>query len=326
MADQDAVLRVGGDAFGLLVGAWEGLAEVGHQDRVRRALRAEVEAGFGEQGGDVRGDGEGGGEAGGADAADRDTAQFRVGADAVVVVLGGGAQSGVDGGDLLVQQCGEDAAALLAQGAQSLGGGLGGVLVVEVLGGGAQQDVAVDGRCDQDALAEGGGDRQQDVPDEGAGERVVDDELAPARGDGEVVEAETPVEGVGVQSGRVDEPAGVQGPRGVVRRWTPSWRPAGSTGVFRCRSTPARTAWVAYARVVVQGQMMLSPGTWRAPSAPGPRWGSRAYRSAGPRRRVSWYALRAAFSARRGRAASCCSSQATSRAPTRSTGMPDSVA
>ncbi len=133
-----------------------------------------------------------------------------MGGDAVVVVLGGGAQARVDGGDLLLQQRGEDTAALCAQAAQSLGGGTGGALVVQVLCGGAQQDVAVDGGGDQDALAEGGGDGQQDVADEGAGEPVVDDELAPARGDGEVVVAEGPVEGVGVQPGGVDEATGVQ--------------------------------------------------------------------------------------------------------------------
>ena len=40
---------------------------------------------------------------------------------------------------------------------------------------------------------------------------VEDDQLAPARGHGEVVVAETSVEGVGVQSGRVDEVPGAQG-------------------------------------------------------------------------------------------------------------------
>ncbi|CAM5568473.1 hypothetical protein SGLAM104S_09796 [Streptomyces glaucescens] len=160
------------------------------------------------------GEGRGGGEAGGADAADGDVSLAGVGADPVVLVPGGGAQPGVDGGDLLVEQGGQDPAALLAQVGETVGGGAGGPLVVQVLGGGAEQDVAVDGGGDQDALAEGGGDGQQDVPDQGAGELVVDEELAAARGDGEVVVTELPVEGVGVQSGRVDEPVGAQGAPG----------------------------------------------------------------------------------------------------------------
>lgn len=170
----------------------------------------------------MRGDGEGGGEAGGTDAADGDVALAGVGGDPVVVVPGGCAQARVDGGDLLLQQGGEDTAALFAQAPQPLGRRTGVALVVQVLRGGTEQDVAVDGGGDQDALAEGGGDGQQDVADQGAGERVVDDELSPARGDREVVVAQAPVEGVGVQSGRVDEPPGVQGPRGVSSRWTPS--------------------------------------------------------------------------------------------------------
>lgn len=156
-------------------------------------------------------DGERGGQAGGADAAHRDVGLFRVDVDAVVVVLGGGAQSGVDGGDLLVEQCGQDAAALLAQLGQALGGGLRGLSVVEVLGGGSEEDVAVHGGCHQDALAEGCRDGQEDVPDQAPGELVEDDELAATRGDGEVVVAEPPVEGVGVETGRVDHPTGVEG-------------------------------------------------------------------------------------------------------------------
>ncbi len=48
------------------------------------------------------------------------------------------------------------------------------------------------------------------MADELAGELVEDDELTAARGDGEGVVAELPVEFVGVQSGGVDEEAGAQ--------------------------------------------------------------------------------------------------------------------
>ena len=100
--------------------------------------------------------------------------------------------------------------ALVAEQGQPVGRGAGGVLVVEVLGGGAEHDVAVDGRRHQDALAERRGHRQQDVADQVAGELVEDDELAAARGDGELVVAEPPVDLVGVQSGGVDQVAGAQ--------------------------------------------------------------------------------------------------------------------
>lgn len=52
------------------------------------------------------------------------------------------------------------------------------------------------------------------MADEIAGELVEDDELAAARGDGEVVVAEFPVELVGVQSGGVDQMAGAKCPAG----------------------------------------------------------------------------------------------------------------
>lgn len=156
------------------------------------------------------GDGHGGGEPGGADAADGDVAPLRPGLDAVVLLAGRGTESGVDGGDFLVEQSGQDAAAPLAEQGDRVGGRSGGGPVVEVLGGGAEQHITEDGRCDQYALPGGGGHRQQDVADEIAGELVEDDELAAARGDGEVVVAEFPVEFVGVESGGVDQVAGAQ--------------------------------------------------------------------------------------------------------------------
>ena len=55
------------------------------------------------------------------------------------------------------------------------------------------------------------------MPDQRAGELIEHEELAAARGDGEVVAAEPPVEAVGVQPGRVDEVAGAQGAAGGVQ-------------------------------------------------------------------------------------------------------------
>ncbi|CAM5439445.1 hypothetical protein STANM309S_03776 [Streptomyces tanashiensis] len=115
-------------------------------------------------------------------------------------------------------------------------------------------------------------------------------------------------------------------PRRVTSRWYGSPGRTFSTRQFRCRSTPERTAWVAYARVVVHGQITDSPGTSSAASAPGPKCGSRAASSVAERSRVVPWPLRSAFSRRRGSVARCSSFQATSSAPSGSTGMPASRA
>lgn len=158
----------------------------------------------------MRGDGHGGGQPGGPDAADGDVAQLRVLLDPVVLVAGGRPQPRVDGGDLLVDQPRQDAAPLLPQQREPFLRRLGGGLVVELLRGGAEQHVAEDGRCHQDALAGGGGDGEQDVADEVAGELVVDDELSAARCDGEGVVPEEAVDLIGVQSGGVDQRPGAE--------------------------------------------------------------------------------------------------------------------
>ncbi|GAA3487932.1 hypothetical protein GCM10018987_20150 [Streptomyces cremeus] len=143
-----------------------------------------------------------------------------MGADAEVVVLGGGAQARVRGEDTRVEERGHDAAAVLQESGDALGGGVVLVLRVlppgEVFRGGAEQYVAEDGGRDEDALAESGRYGQQDVPDEGPGLLGEDQELAAARGDGEVVDAEEAVDVVGVEAGGVDEEAGAEGAAGGV--------------------------------------------------------------------------------------------------------------
>ena len=67
-----------------------------------------------------------------------------------------------------------------------------------------------------------------------------------------------------------------------IRQCPPFSRRRSVTRVKRRSSAPASTAWVAQASGGVHGQMMYSSGTSRAPSAPGPRCGSRRYSSSTP--------------------------------------------
>ena len=82
-------------------------------DRALRPARVEsVEAEVDQQPEDVFGDGQRGGQARGADAADGDVALVGMGPDLEVAVLGGRPQPGVDRGHLVVDQGGQDPAAV----------------------------------------------------------------------------------------------------------------------------------------------------------------------------------------------------------------------
>src|SRR6266540_6570179 len=187
VADDAAVVGVGGDRLGRAVGPRERLAEVRQADPLDPLDRDQWQAGTAQLADEVLGDGEGGGQAGGADAAGAGVALRGVHLELVVAVLGGGAQARVDGGDLLGEQRREDALAVGEQAGQAAGAGGGVALVVEVLGGRAEQHVAEYGRRDQHALAGRGRHRKKHVAQERAGQLVEHDQLATPRGDGETV-------------------------------------------------------------------------------------------------------------------------------------------
>ena len=149
-----------------------------------------------------------------ADAADGQVALIRMGSDAVVGVLGCGPEPGVDGGDLVVDEGGQDPASVRQEGVDACPGGRGVRAVLEVLGGRPEQDVAEDGRGDEHALGRGRWDRQQHVVDQATGQLVEDEQLTPAGRDGEVLVTERPVEVVGAQPGGVDDHPGLDGPVG----------------------------------------------------------------------------------------------------------------
>ena len=90
----------------------------------------------------------------------------------------------------------------------ALGGRRRVVAIVDVLGRGPEQHVAVDGRRHQHTLRPLGGHRQQDRRQQRAGQLVEDDQLAPARRDGELVVTEAPVDEVGAETGGIDHPGG----------------------------------------------------------------------------------------------------------------------
>ena len=89
--------------------------------------------------------------------------------------------------------------------------------LLDVLGRGAEQDVAVDGRGHQDALRPRRGHRQQNGRDERARQLVEDDELTPARRDGELPVAEPLVHLVGEKPGRVHDPVAAEAPPGRLQ-------------------------------------------------------------------------------------------------------------
>ena len=107
--------------------------------------------------------------------------------DLVVAVLGGGPEPGVAGGDLLVEQRGQDASTGLEQGGDAGLGGAGVGAVLQVLRRGPKQHVPKDGGRDQHPFRGRRGHRQDDRAQQWAGELVEDEELAAPRRHGEAV-------------------------------------------------------------------------------------------------------------------------------------------
>ncbi|HET7244483.1 MAG TPA: hypothetical protein VFJ07_06570, partial [Streptosporangiaceae bacterium] len=103
-----AVLEVGGDPRRVLVRARPGLADVGHDRRVRFRTPGEAQPGVGQQPGDVLGDAQRRGKPGGPDPGHARVPPGTVHPDLVVPLGGGGPQPGVGGGDLLGAQAGQD--------------------------------------------------------------------------------------------------------------------------------------------------------------------------------------------------------------------------
>ena len=107
-------------------------------------------------------------------------------------MLSGGAYTGVGRRDLLVDELGQQATTRVEQPVQTTRRRGGVVPIFDVLGRGAQQDVAVHGRCHQDTLRPFGGHREHNGGHECACQLVEDDELSPPGRDGEPVVAEAP--------------------------------------------------------------------------------------------------------------------------------------
>src|SRR4029077_12759537 len=169
--------------------------------------RCQVQVGGGEEFHQVFGDGHARGQAGGADPADEDVVLGGVDVDEVVAVVDRRAQARVGRGDLFVEQGWHQGASLAEQEFESGFGGAGSAACLEVFFCGSGQDVAVEGRADQHALASGGGNGEHDARHHRAGQLVEDQHLTAARGDGESVVADLAVEVVGAQAGSVDDPA-----------------------------------------------------------------------------------------------------------------------
>ncbi len=164
------------------------------------------------------------------------------------------------------------------------------------------------------------------MPDQVAGGLVEDEQLAPARGDGEVLASDQGVEDVGVQSAGVHEEAGPERPapgdEPVVRRArTHLLHPAvqvqvhsGADGLGGVREDGRPRADDRLARHVERGeragtQVGLARGQCGGVDDPG-----------------AVMAVASGLLGEAGSAASCPSSRATSRAPSGSTGMPASRA
>ena len=131
--------------------------------------------------------------------------------DEVVAALDRGAKARVGVGHLFLEEAGHQTLALGAQEREPFFCCARGRLVIQILGRGAEHDVAVDGGADKHAFAEFAGYGKYDLVQEIAGELVEDQQFTPSWRDGEAVVPKFPVERVRTQPGGVDEP-----PRGDV--------------------------------------------------------------------------------------------------------------
>ena len=153
-AHDAAVLGIGGDPIDVLIGAHTGLAEVRHPRRrgQSRAL-VDIQSGIRKQTQNVLGDRHTRCQPGGPDSADQHVPRAGIDVDQVVVAVDRRPQTRVRCGDLVVEQCGHQRAALGHEELEAFFGSAGGGAIFKVLRRRPHHHVAVDGRADQHALA-----------------------------------------------------------------------------------------------------------------------------------------------------------------------------
>ena len=153
------------------------------------------------------GDAEAGGEAGGADAGHGDPVPVGQRLDHIVLVLGGGAEPGIDGVDADARKRRHHLQRAGLQPFECRGIGRRHLALGHVLRRGADGEVAEGGAEQHDTLGALGGHRQDDGVHQPGGRLVEDHELAAPRRDGEGRGPRDRLHQVAEISGRIDHDA-----------------------------------------------------------------------------------------------------------------------